>query len=71
MKKTFKFAVVVKGNETPTFMDGETQGVIGTMEVTYDLTEEMYKSPLFANALLQKQSEILEEFVEVTIEEVE
>ena len=71
MKKTFKLSVVVKGDEAPIFMDGENKGVIGTMEVTYDLTEEMYKSPLFANALLQKQSEMVEEFVNVTIEEVE
>ncbi len=71
MKKTFKFSVVLDGEETPVFMDGEKQGVVATVEVTYDLTEEQYRSPLFANALMQKQREVMEDAVNVTIEEVE
>lgn len=70
MKKTFKFSVVLSGDETPVFMDGEEKGVVATVEVTYDLTKEQYRSPLFANALLQKQREVMEDVVNVTIEEV-
>lgn len=70
MKKTFKFSVVIDSDEAPAFMDDEKAGVIATVEVTYDLTMEMYKSPIFANVLLQKQREVMEEIVKVEIEEV-
>jgi len=70
MKKTFKFSVVLDGNETPVFMDDEGPGVVATVEVTYDLTEEQYRSPLFTNALMQKQREVMEDVVSVAIEEV-
>ncbi len=70
MKKTFKFSVIITGDEVPEFMDGEKPGVIGVVEVEYDLTKKQYESPIFANVLLQKQHELLEEFVNVEIEEV-
>lgn len=70
MKKTFKFSVVLDDDETPVLMDGEKPGVVATVEVTYELTEEQYKSPIFANALLQKQREVMEDIVKVEIEEV-
>lgn len=71
MKKTFKLSVRIDGAKAPVFMDNEKAGVIATVEVTYDLTMDMYKSPLFANSLLQRQRDFMEEIVKVEIEEVE
>ncbi len=71
MKKTFKFSVIINGgDETPVFMDNEYPGVVETVEVTYDLTEEQYRSPIFANSLANKQREIMEGAVSVAIEEI-
>ncbi len=69
MKKTFKFSIIVNGN-APVFLHSEAPGVIATVEIDYYETERQFSSMLFANKLLNKQQEIIKEYVNSRVEEV-
>lgn len=46
-------------------------GVLGFRELTYDLTEEDYKSPRFASALVTERDEILKDLLTVEVQEAQ
>lgn len=68
MSRTFKFTLRVKDCKKE-FAEGMGEGVLMTQEVVYK-TAPKEDRPMFVKALLDQADAILNEYVEVTFEEV-
>lgn len=69
MKKTFKIEIKVnKCNEI--FNKDMNKGVLGYLELTYNLSEKEYKNPLFKLSLIEEGKTFLNTLVNIKIREV-
>lgn len=69
MKKTFKIEIKADNCEI-VFAEGLDKGVLGYVELSYDLPEKEYKSSLFAAHLLEKAEEYRDELVNIEMKEI-
>jgi hypothetical protein len=69
MKKTFRIKVIVR-NSHEIFKDGLEPGVLGYVDLDYDLSEEEYSRPMFAKGLMDQVDHILNELVYTELEEI-
>lgn len=69
IKRTFKLTVIVDRAKKE-FSPGMGIGVLGTCEVTFNLTEAQYASPVFAMSLLDQQNLLRDDIIKTGFEEV-
>lgn len=69
IKRTFKLSVIVDRAKKE-FSPGMGIGVLGTCEVTFNLTEAQYASPMFAMSLLDQQNLLRDDLIKTGFEEV-
>jgi hypothetical protein len=69
IKRTFKLTVRVDG-ATKEFSEGMGVGVLGSCEVTFNLTAAKYASPIFAMSLLDQQKALRDDLIKMGVEEV-
>lgn len=62
MKKTFRIKLMIKDCDIK-FTEELGPGVLGIHEVTYDLSEKDYESPLFTKELLEQQDALVNDIV--------
>ncbi len=67
---TYRFSVRLKGCDVE-FKDELSPGEIAYFDVTYQVADDELTSPMFFKALMDKQSEVLAETVEVLVCEIE
>jgi hypothetical protein len=68
MKKTFKIEIKIKKCDT-IFKEGLDKGVIGSLELTYDLDRQEYERPGFALNLMNEARELRDDIVEYQVTE--
>ncbi len=68
VEKTFKLVAKVKGCPE-VFMEGKEPGVVASQTLTFNETEETYRSPRFLMHLSDRQDEFYKEFFEVVLSE--
>jgi len=69
VKKKFLLKVIVKGAKQE-FSPGLGVGVLMSQEVTFDLPEKQFSSPIFAASMADQQKNMIAEVIEVTATEV-
>lgn len=69
IKRTFKLMTVVDGAKKE-FAEGMGIGVLNSHEVTFELTQSKYDSPIFAASLLMQQELLRDEVIKMRFEEV-
>ena len=69
MKRTFRMKLKIK-NEDHVFDADLGPGVIMMQELTFDLSEKKYKSPMFAVSMMDQEDIFMKGTVEVETTEV-
>lgn len=65
IKRVYKLSVVVNGAKAE-FAEGLGVGVLMTADLTFNLTQKEYDSPMFPLALHDKQQELIKEVISTT-----
>ena len=69
MKKTFKIEIKADKCEE-IFADGLNKGILGYIELTYNLPEKDFESPMFEASLIEKAEEFRDECVKIQMREI-
>jgi hypothetical protein len=69
VKRTFKLTVLVDG-ATKEFSPGMGVGVLASQEVTFNLPQSKYDSPIFALSLQDQQKALRDDVIKLGAEEV-